>query len=121
MKDWRGQSVCVIGLGVSGRAAADLLLAQGARVTAIDDADTPELRELIEPLQQRGAECHLGGHGALSDNLDLGVISPGVPPENPIVESLRERGIPIWSELELGWRESPKYVGITLLNLSASL
>jgi len=117
MKDWRGQSVCVIGLGASGRAAVDLLLAHGARVIAIDDADTPELRELIEPLQQRGAECHLGSPGTLSENFDLSVISPGVPLENPIVASLRERGIPVWSELELGWRQSGCLaIGITGTN-----
>ena len=117
MKGWRGKPVCVIGLGCSGRAAVELLLDQGAAVTAIDDADTPELRELAEPLRQRGAECQWGKHGVLTAHFDLGVVSPGVPLTHPQLAALRERGIPVWSELELGWRESDCLaIGITGTN-----
>jgi UDP-N-acetylmuramoylalanine--D-glutamate ligase len=117
MKDWLGKTVCVIGLGRSGRAAAELLLDQGAAVTAIDDADTPELRKLAQPLQQRGAKCHWGNNGEPAALFDLGVVSPGVPLDHPRVVNLRERGIPVWSELELGWRESDCLaIGITGTN-----
>ena len=60
MYHWRDKSVCIIGMGISGRAAAELLLDQGARVTAVDDGDSANLRDQIVSLQQRGADCLLG-------------------------------------------------------------
>ena len=41
---------------------------------------------------------------ALLDGVELLVKSPGVPGERPLVEAARARGIPVWSELELGWQ-----------------
>jgi UDP-N-acetylmuramoylalanine--D-glutamate ligase len=43
------------------------------------------------------------------------IKSPGVPNEAPIVAAARERGIPVWSEVELGYRLlSPRpFVGVT--------
>src|SRR5207237_7746897 len=48
----------------------------------------------------------------------LVVKSPGVPGENPLVVAARARGIPIWSEVELGYRllEEPVLLGITGTN-----
>ena len=32
------------------------------------------------------------------DELDLTVMSPGVPTDLPVVEKMREMGIPVWGE-----------------------
>ena len=42
--DLKNKRVLVIGLGLSGRAAAELLLRRGARVVAVDGAASDELR-----------------------------------------------------------------------------
>ena len=43
------------------------------------------------------------------------IKSPGVPAEAPPVVRARERGIPVWSEIELGWRLlAPRpFIGVT--------
>ena len=40
------------------------------------------------------------------DELDLAVLSPGVPIDIPAVNMLRDRGIPIWGEVELAYANS---------------
>ena len=49
----------VIGLGLSGAAASRLLVARGARVTAMDNSDTPELRREAEELRDLGVRVEL--------------------------------------------------------------
>ena len=41
---------------------------------------------------------------ALLEGVDVLVKSPGVPGDAPLPAAARERGIPIWSEIELGYR-----------------
>jgi len=106
MEDLASKRVCVIGLGTSGRAAIDLLLAKGVNVTPVDSAESDELIEYAAAMSERGVECHLGNNSVLSDVFELAVVSPGVPLDQPLIVSLQKHGVPIWSELELGWRES---------------
>lgn len=97
--------VLVIGLGVSGRAAAEKLLALGREVCANDASDDPPVRETAGYLEGLGAEVILGHHSpALLEGVDLVVVSPGVPPRLPLLVEAGRRGIPVWSEVELGWR-----------------
>jgi UDP-N-acetylmuramoylalanine--D-glutamate ligase len=62
----------------------------------------------------------LGNENDLSllDGIDVVVKSPGVPGEAPLVVAARERGIAVWSEVELGYRLLPeaKFVGVTGTN-----
>ena len=55
---------------------------------------------------------------SLLDGVDVVVKSPGVPGEASLVVAARERGIPVWSEVELGFRLLPgsKLVGVTGTN-----
>ena len=54
------KTVLVIGLGASGLAAAALLRNCGARVVAVDSADTEPLRQAAAELLTRGVEVQLG-------------------------------------------------------------
>jgi UDP-N-acetylmuramoylalanine--D-glutamate ligase len=64
----------------------------------------------------------LGNEGDLSllDGIDVLVKSPGVPGDVPLVVAARERGIPVWSEVELGYRllapAGTRFVGVTGTN-----
>lgn len=101
----RGDRVLVLGLGVSGEAAARHLLALGAEVTVVDEADDAALRERAGRLE--GARVALGRPAAAADGLagaDLVVTSPGVPERSPVLAAAREAGIPVWSEVELAFR-----------------
>jgi UDP-N-acetylmuramoylalanine--D-glutamate ligase len=97
-----GEVVAVIGYGASGRAAAAALAAEGARVRvtearAADQLDTSELPAGVELLAGGHRPEHLDGANRV-------VTSPGVPPSAPVLGWAAERGLSIWSELELGAR-----------------
>jgi UDP-N-acetylmuramoylalanine--D-glutamate ligase len=63
-----------------------------------DDLDAGRLREA-------GVEVVLGADDPeLLDGVDLLVKSPGVPPAAPLAAAARERGLTVWSEVELGFR-----------------
>ena len=104
----------VVGLARSGQAAALALAKRGVSVVAADraaDADTGRLAEA-------GVEVHVGTEEErLLDDVDLLVKSPGVPGDSPLPAGARARGIPLWSEVELGFRLLPNpLVGVTGTN-----
>jgi len=84
----------VVGLGMSGRAAAQLCLQEGARVVCTD------LRSDAEPVP--GCELVAGRHRR-QDFLqaDLIVLSPGVPASQPDLRAALAAGVPVIGELGL--------------------
>jgi len=91
----------VYGMARSGTAVADRLRERGDEVVPVDRA--------------LGNESDL----RLLDGVDVVVKSPGVPAEAPLVAAARSRGVPVWSEVELGWRLFPqgtRIVGVTGTN-----
>jgi UDP-N-acetylmuramoylalanine--D-glutamate ligase len=104
----------VVGLARSGRAAAVALARRGVEVVAYDRNEELDAGRL----RRAGVEVRLGAEDpALADGVDLLVKSPGVPAETPLVRAAQERGVPVWSEVELGFRllTSP-LVGVTGTN-----
>jgi UDP-N-acetylmuramoylalanine--D-glutamate ligase len=97
----------VYGLGLSGQAAARLLLSRGVEVIGVDEkpAEKLELSGLdglagrIEVLAPGGVP---GGLPA-GRELDLVVISPGVPMDRPLIAEALGRGIPVIAEVELAF------------------
>jgi UDP-N-acetylmuramoylalanine--D-glutamate ligase len=103
---WAGVLAVVAGFGVSGFAAADTLQHLGASVLVLDDADRDDRREQADLLQELGVELRLGP-GSTADlpaDVDVVVTSPGWPPTAPLLAAAVERGVPVWSEVELAWR-----------------
>ena len=112
-----GKRVLVIGLGASGQAACRLLLRRQAHVTALDAANTPGLRQAAAQLQPLGVQVELGAAHLPADDWDLAILSPGVASASEWVQALRGRGVPVISELELGYRHLHcPLVGITGTN-----
>jgi UDP-N-acetylmuramoylalanine--D-glutamate ligase len=105
-ENYEGRRVLVVGLARSGLAASELLLDRGATVVGNDRRSREELEPQALSLQARGVELVLGSHPeTLAAGFDLIVLSPGVRPDLPFLERARREGVPIWSELELGFRE----------------
>jgi UDP-N-acetylmuramoylalanine--D-glutamate ligase len=97
-----GKTVVVVGGGASGRAAAELLVARGARVTLADSATH---LDGAARLQQIGVLLELGPHRTDSFRAaDLLVVSPGVPLRQPAIEMARVAGVPVIGEIELAAR-----------------
>ncbi len=89
----------MLGLARSGKAAVAALTRRGVEVTAA------------------GGELGNDSDLALLDRAELLVKSPGVPREAPLVAEAEQRGIPIWSEVELGYRLlQPRLIGVTGTN-----
>ncbi|WP_346727413.1 UDP-N-acetylmuramoyl-L-alanine--D-glutamate ligase [Mobiluncus curtisii] len=109
MKDtqFSGASIGVLGLGKSGRAAADVLAALGAHVTCYD-ANPDALQQAREELGDRVDYCaatgeQLQGEAAAAKGHKLFIVSPGIAPHNPLYR-LPEASAPMWSEVELAWQ-----------------
>ncbi len=104
----------VLGLARSGQAGALALARRGVPTVGVDRAENLDTGRLAEA----GVEIHLGTEEeGLLDDVELLIKSPGVPGESPLAAAARARGIPIWSEIELGFRllRNP-IVGITGTN-----
>ncbi|WP_374458360.1 UDP-N-acetylmuramoyl-L-alanine--D-glutamate ligase [Nocardioides sp. SR21] len=103
---WAGVRAVVAGFGVSGFAAADNLTHLGADVIALDESDAGDRAEKAELLRVLGADVRLGpgSTATLPDDVDLVVTSPGWKPSSPLLAQARERGVPVWGEVELAWR-----------------
>ena len=104
----------VLGLARSGQAAALALRRRGEEVIGVDASPDLDVGRLAES----GVELHLGTEEErLLDGVETVVKSPGVPGEASLVQAARARGIPVWSEVELGSRllENP-IVGVTGTN-----
>jgi UDP-N-acetylmuramoylalanine--D-glutamate ligase len=92
----------VYGLARSGRSAAERLRERGDDVVLVDSS--------------------LGNEDDLSllDDVELVVKSPGVPGDTALIVAARDRGVPVWSEVELGYRllapAGTRFVGVTGTN-----
>jgi UDP-N-acetylmuramoylalanine--D-glutamate ligase len=106
MVSLENKKVLVLGLGLSGVAASELLRAKGADVLAVDIADNPQLRQDAELLRKLGAKVQLGTKNLPQGTFDLAVVSPGVPTENAILAALRQQKVPVIGEFELGYQHS---------------
>ena len=93
----------VCGLGASGVAAARLLRAEGAEVLAVDERDAPEIRRSAAALDALGCAVALGADAPPAGDFDVAVVSPGLPADGAFLSEVRRRGIPLLSEMELGW------------------
>ena len=96
------KSALVLGLGVSGRAAATLLLAEGTHVTVVDQRDGDELVAAAARLGAAGAQVELSVAEPPTDGFDVCVISPGISVESAWMRPVKACGIELISELELG-------------------
>ena len=108
----------VIGQGKSGVAAARLLKREGWQVTLSDRANSETLQKQQQELASEGIEVKLGYSFAPSENVQLIVVSPGVPWDVPALVEARNMGIETIGEMELAWRhlQSCPWVGITGTN-----
>ncbi|MEO8635478.1 MAG: UDP-N-acetylmuramoyl-L-alanine--D-glutamate ligase [Gemmatimonadales bacterium] len=124
---WRatGREAAVIGLARSGVAAAQLLRREQIPVYASDASPDPaaESHSAGPPpdilLRRAGAEVQLGGHDlARIARAGVCVVSPGVPPMAPPIRAALEAGVPVISELDVGFAAMPdvKYAVITGTN-----
>lgn len=114
---FKNKKVTVVGSGISGIAAAKLLVHKEAAVTLYDSNEAIDKEKIMERI---GAEVTIvcgEFTKQLEADTELLVLSPGVPTDLPFVLSLKEQGVPVWGEIELAYRiAGGKFIGITGTN-----
>jgi UDP-N-acetylmuramoylalanine--D-glutamate ligase len=108
----------ILGLGTSGEAAAKLLRQEGADVTVLDSAESDDLIEKAQRLNQIGIQTILGKAAERAEiHSELVVLSPGIDPQVELVQNFKRRGVTFTGELELAYRLCQKpIVAITGTN-----
>ncbi len=95
----KGQNVAILGAGRSGRAAAELCLKLGAKVTVYDSnkikGDWPEEIRLEEN------STHESAH---SKSFDLVVLSPGIETDGKFAQAFAAKSEGFIGEMELGFQ-----------------
>lgn len=100
-----GKKVLVAGAGKSGFAAAGLLLAQHREVILYDGNDKLDGEKLRARFAENEPVEILLGELKKEDlaDVELAVVSPGIPLTVPFVKLIEECGIPIWGEIQLAY------------------
>ena len=100
-----GKKVLVFGTGISGIGAVKLLEDHGAQIVLFDGnvkADVDKIRERLAAGSK--AEIIIGTlPEEVMKELDLAVLSPGVPTDLPVVNAMRDAGVQIIGEVELAY------------------
>ncbi len=110
---WKGKRVLVLGAARSGIAAATYLVGLGAIVT-MNTGSEPSTEERTK-VEQLGITSVFGSHPLdLLDDTDVIVKNPGIPYHIPLLQAAMDRGIPIYTEVELAYMETDAaFVAIT--------
>jgi len=104
--DLKQKKVLVIGTGISGISAVSLLERLGADVILFDANEKlteQAVRAKLKPESRAEVVIGVFPKERMAE-LDLAVPSPGVPLDIPMMLAVKEKNIPIWGEIELGYR-----------------
>ncbi len=114
--NFKDKKVLVVGLARSGMAAIRLLHKLGAEISLSEVKEPDE--EKRKTLEEMGVKILNQDMSVFEGDYDLVVKNPGVAPIHPLVKRLKERNIPIITEIELAFEVSKKqhYIAITGTN-----
>ena len=120
-RDLKGKKVLVIGSGLSGVGSVRLLNRVGAVPVMLEENTKVTEEDIRQKLHEEDRKSTRIIVGELSDgeleDIFLTVPSPAVPLDSPTILRIKEKNIPIWSEIELAYNfSSGKMVAITGTN-----
>lgn len=98
-----GKKVLVFGSGISGIGAVKLLEDHGAEVVLYDGNESLDQASLREQLGEKTTIVLGEFPEHLLEELDLVVLSPGVPTDLPVILAMKEHGIQVIGEVELAY------------------
>lgn len=117
--DLKNKKVLLVGLAKTGISTIKHLDKLGAKTIVNDVKDESKLVDILNELKNLNSiEYILGYHPENVDDIDLAVVSPGVPLDLPFIIKLKENNIEIIGEVELAYRlsKNPMFIGITGTN-----
>lgn len=119
--DLKGKKVLVIGSGLSGVGSVNLLNKVGALPVVLEENTKVTEDDIRNKLHEEDREGTRIIVGTISDedlsDIALTVPSPAVPLDAPTVMRIKDKNIPIWSEIELAYNFAKgKMIAITGTN-----
>lgn len=109
----KDKNVLVIGLAVTGVPLVKTLSKLGSNIIVNDLKKEENLKDSLSLLEGLNVTYILGKHPESIEslgNLDLVVVSPGVPLDIPFINTLRSKNIEIIGEIELAYRLSKGHI-----------
>ena len=102
------EKVLILGLSKSGISAAKAANKRGCDVFITEGKEPKqEYINTIEELKTLGIKIETGGHtDSFINGSTFAITSPGIPPKSEIFQKLKERNIPIISEIEYAYRNT---------------
>lgn len=102
--DFTNKKIMIVGAGKSGIAAANLLSGSGADVCLFDSkkTDADEIRKSLRADYDGRVACENIPED-MQQELDILVLSPGVPKDLPFVLEYEKKGVKIIGEVELAY------------------
>lgn len=103
--EYKGKTALIIGAGISGVAAYDLLLKAGANPILYDANTNLNVNDIREKTSEKERANVIIGDlpEAVKYSLDFVVLSPGVPTDTGLAKQLRDFGLYITGEIELAY------------------
>ena len=101
--DWKAR-IAVLGLSSTGFSVADTLIELGAQVRVFAKHASEENIELLDVIGGELVKSDMRISAMDEFDPELVVISPGFTPNHPMIQHLRERQIPIWTDIDLAWK-----------------
>jgi len=113
----RGRKVGILGMARSGMSVAKLVQDRGGFPFVSDIAAEDSVATQVAQLRNLDIPFETGGHTEKLLVCDYLVVSPGVPLNIRVLEQARDKGLPIFSELEIAsWVCPCKIMAITGAN-----
>lgn len=117
--DLNNKTVLLVGLAKTGVSTIKKLDKLGAKIIVNDIKSKDQLKYIIKQIENLDSvEYILGHHLEDISNIDLTIVSPGVPLDLPFIKKLQSENINIIGEVELAYKlsKNPTFVGITGTN-----
>lgn len=105
-REWLPGKVAVLGAGRSGIAVARFLIKKDIAIFISESCPSDKLDFILASNGMADVPHEAEGHSDKVLECELIVLSPGIPSDIPILEKARKSRIPVWSEIELGYRHS---------------
>lgn len=105
LPDVKGKNVLILGMGQRTTPPLAWALKElGACIFINDEKKEEDLKEVMAALSNLSYYLHAGDHRFSLDAIQLIVVNPAVPLQNPLLVEARRRGIPFIGELELAYQ-----------------
>ena len=118
-RNWYDIKVLILGFSKSGIEAAKYLNSKGANCYITEQKALKESdKSLYEELTKDGINCEFEQHSdEFLNDAHIVITSPGIPPHSELIKKIKEKNIPIISEVELAYRETTTpFIAITGTN-----